>query len=192
MRLHRLVNSVSTRAGAAPQISDLRRSSLALGQTSFAKGKAALIAVLLALLCFILAGCGATPIQDEMSFEAPGEQISIRIIAGDTIIDAVLYENGTAQSFAKLLPLTVDLWMPIHYAQAFDLPQRIPDNDERTRAYERGAIGYWYEGPSIALLYGEDEAQTAVPIVKIGKMLSNLSALETYRGTVTVELAHQG
>lgn len=102
------------------------------------------------------------------------------------------YENGTAQSFAKLLPLTAELWTPIHYAQAFDLPQRIPDNDERTRAYERGTIGYWYEGPSIALLYGEDEAQTAVPIVKIGNLLSNLSALETYRGTVTVELAHQG
>ena len=150
------------------------------------------IAMLLALLCFILVGCSATPIQDEMSFEAPGKQIPIRIIAGDTIIDAVLYENGTAQSFAKFLPLTAELWTPIHYAQAFDLPQRIPDNDERTRAYERGTIGYWYEGPSIALLYGEDEAQTAVPIVKIGKMLSNLSALETYRGTVTVELAHQG
>ena len=164
MRLHRPVNSVSARR----------------------------IAMLLALLCFILVGCSATPIQDEMSFEAPGKQIPIRIIAGDTIIDAVLYENGTAQSFAKLLPLTAELWTPIHYAQAFDLPQRIPDNDERTRAYERGTIGYWYEGSSIALLYGEDEAQTAVPIVKIGKMLSNLSALETYRGTVTVELAHQG
>ena len=115
MRLHRPVNNASTRAGAAPQISDLRRSSLALGQTSFAKGKAALIAVLLALLCFILAGCSATPIQDEMSFEAPGKQIPIRIIAGDTIIDAVLYENGTAQSFAKLLPLTADLWTPMRW-----------------------------------------------------------------------------
>ena len=68
MRLHRLVNSVIARR----------------------------IAMLLALLCFILVGCSATPIQDEMSFEAPGKQIPIRIIAGDTIIDAVLYENGTA------------------------------------------------------------------------------------------------
>ena len=42
-----------------------------------------------------------------------------------------------------LTMLTVDLWTPIHYAQAFDLPERIPELDERTRVYERGAIGYW-------------------------------------------------
>ena len=71
---------------------------MALGQTSFAKGKAALIAVLLALLCFILAGCGATPILDEMSFEAPGEQISIRIITGDTIIDRGLFFENRLRS----------------------------------------------------------------------------------------------
>ena len=135
--------------------------------------------LLLACLGLVLTGCGSelaqTEMEDrEMKYEKPGEQIPIRIIAGDTVVDAVLLENGTAQTFAKMLPLTVDLWTPIHYAQAFDLPERIPDRDERTRVYERGAIGYWYEGPSIALLYGEDEEQTAVPIVKIGKMTSNI------------------
>ena len=115
------------------------------------------------------------------------KQKSIRIIAGDVAVDAVLLDNETAQPFARMLPLTAELWTPIHYAQAFDLPERIPDVDERTRVYERGAIGYWYDGPSIALLYGEDEKRTAVPIVKIGKMTSNISVFETYRGTVTVE-----
>lgn len=124
-----------------------------------------------------------------MKFESPGEKIMIRIIAGDTIVNGYLLENGTAQTFAKLLPLTVDLWTPIEYAQAFDLPERIPDRDERTRVYEQGAIGYWYEGPSIALLYGPDEPQTAVPIVKIGYMTSNISVFETYRDKVTIEQA---
>ena len=126
--------------------------------------------------------------NSEMEFEEPGEEIRIRIIAGDQVVDAILFGNGTAQTFARMLPLTVDLWTPIHYAQAFDLPRRIPDRDTRTREYEQGAIGYWYEGPSIALLYGEDEEQTAVPIVKIGKMTSNVSVFETYRDSVRVEL----
>ena len=126
--------------------------------------------------------------NSEMKFEEPGEEIRIRIIAGDQVVDAILFGNGTAQTFARMLPLTVDLWTPIHYAQAFDLPRRIPDRDTRTREYEQGAIGYWYEGPSIALLYGVDEEQTAVPIVKIGKMTSNVSVFETYRDSVRVEL----
>ncbi len=124
-----------------------------------------------------------------MKFEEPGEEIRIRIIAGDQVVDAILFGNGTAQTFATMLPMMADLWTPIHYAQAFDLPQRIPDRDTRTREYEQGAIGYWYEGPSIALLYGADEEQTAVPIVKIGKMTSNVSVFETYRDAIRVELA---
>ena len=99
--------------------------------------------------------------------------------------------SGTVQRrhLQGCFSLTVDLWTPIHYAQAFDLPQRIPDRDTRTRKYEQGAIGYWYEGPSIALLYGADEEQTAVSIVKIGKMTSNVSVFETYRDAIRVELA---
>jgi hypothetical protein len=116
---------------------------------------------------------------------------TIHIIAGETTVEAVLYDNETAQAFVKMLPLTVDLWTPIHYAQAFDLPERIPELDERTRVYERGAIGYWYEGPSIALLYGKDETRTAVPIVKIGKMSANISVFETYRDAVTIELVEK-
>ena len=63
------------------------------------------------------------------------KQKSIRIIAGDVAVDAVLLDNETAQAFARMLPLTAELWTPIHYAQAFDLPERIPDVDERTRVY---------------------------------------------------------
>ena len=158
---------------------------------------------LLLIACLFMAlivSCCAGPSTDssqtntwmensEMKFEEPGEEIRIRIIAGDQVVDAVLFGNGTAQTFARMLPLTVDLWTPIHYAQAFDLPRRIPDRDTRTRKYEQGAIGYWYEGPSIALLYGADEEQTAVSIVKIGKMTSNVSVFETYRDAVHIELA---
>ena len=151
------------------------------------------------LTAFCLSGCTG-PSEDslqtnpwmetgEIPFEDPGEEIRIRIIAGDQVVDAVLFKNSTAQTFARMLPMTAELWTPIHYAQAFDLPQRIPNRDTRTREYEQGAIGYWYEGPSIALLYGADEVQTAVPIVKIGKMTSNVSVFETYRNTVRVELA---
>lgn len=139
----------------------------------------------------LISGCGhyGRIANTDMEFEDPGEKIPIRIIVGDTIVDGYLLENGTAQTFAKMLPLTVDLWPPIEYAQAFDLPERIPDHDKRTREYEQGAIGYWYEGPSIALLYGPDGPQTAVPIVKIGYMTSNISVFETYRDKITVERA---
>lgn len=63
-------------------------------------------------------GCSlVTPIE-EIDLEIPGEQIPIRITAGDQELKAYLYENGTAQTFAGLLPLTAELWTPADYARA--------------------------------------------------------------------------
>lgn len=133
-------------------------------------------------------GCSLATQMEEIEFKPPGEQIPIRITAGDKKLEGYLYENGTAQTFAGLLPLTAELWTPADYARAFQLNVRIPDEDASGQEYERGCLGYWYNGPSIAILYGEEQEQTDVEIVKIGKITdSDLSVLEDYIGSITID-----
>ena len=49
-------------------------------------------------------------------------------------------------------------------------------------------LAYWYEGPSIALIYKASRDQTVVPVVPIGKITSDVSVFEEYGDTITIEL----
>lgn len=54
--------------------------------------------------------------------------------------------------------------------------------------YELGSLAYWYEGPSIALIYKASRDQTVVPVVPIGKITSDVSVFEEYGDAVLIEL----
>ena len=88
-----------------------------------------------------------------------------------------------------MLPLTVELWHPApDFARAFDLPEHIPRYAKAGYEYELGSLAYWYEGPSIALIYKASRDQTVVPVVPIGKITSDVSVFEEYRDIITIEL----
>ena len=88
-----------------------------------------------------------------------------------------------------MLPLTVELWHPApDFARAFDLPEHIPRYAKAGYEYELGSLAYWYEEPSIALIYKASRDQTVVPIVPIGKITSDVSVFEEYGDTITIEL----
>lgn len=84
-----------------------------------------------------MAGCSASGHADTASAQAGSSQdfqsklseeqtvmCSIRVTAGDMVIDGVLYDNPTARGFAEMLPLTADLWHPAaNFARAFNLPE---------------------------------------------------------------------
>ena len=117
---------------------------------------------------------------------------NIRIMAGDTILSGVLYDTQTARDFAEMLPLTVELWHPApDFARAFDLPDRIPRYAKAGYEYELGSLAYWYDGPSIALIYQASREQTVVPVVPIGKITSDVSVFQEYGETIIIELEEE-
>ena len=157
--------------------------------------------IALALLCVILicvsAGCGSEhewedeseDEQEEVDMDSLEELYHIRITAGDTVLSGVLYDTQTSRDFADMLPLTVELWHPApDFARAFDLPEHIPRYAKAGYEYELGSLAYWYEGPSIALIYKASRDQTVVPVVPIGKITSDVSVFEEYGDTITIEL----
>lgn len=126
---------------------------------------------------------------EEVNMDSSEELYHIRITAGDTVLSGVLYDTQTSRDFAEMLPLTVELWHPAPgFARAFDLPESIPRYAKAGYEYELGSLAYWYEGPSIALIYKASRDQTVVPVVPIGKITSDVSVFEEYGDTITIEL----
>ena len=150
---------------------------------------------LLLFLLFSFVGCSGNGGTDNSLWtEAPmggyGQEklVSIKITAGDTAVYGMLFDNQTSQDFAGLLPLTVPLWTPAVFAKAFDLDTQLYDPAERTWEYQTGGLAYWPEGPSIAIFHGEDRERTAVPVILIGKLESNVDVFADYIGEITIEI----
>lgn len=155
-----------------------------------------------AALLYVILICAATGCGSEYGWEDESEDglkevdmdsleelYHIRITAGDTVLYGVLYDTQTSRDFADMLPLTVELWHPApDFARAFDLPEHIPRYAKAGYEYELGSLAYWYEGPSIALIYKASRDQTVVPVVPIGKITSDVSVFEEYGDTITIEL----
>lgn len=147
------------------------------------------------IMCFT-AGCGgeyeSIDELEETDMDSLVELYDIQITAGDKVLTGVLYDTQTARDFADMLPLTVELWHPApDFARAFDLPEYIPRYAKAGYEYELGSLAYWYEGPSIALIYKASRDQTVVPVVPIGKITSDVSVFEEYGGSITIELMEE-
>lgn len=136
-----------------------------------------------------LIGCSPADVMASETSQAPVIMCSIRITEGGTILDGVLYDNGTARGFAEMLPLTVELWHPApNFARAFDLPKEITAHEIPGYEYELGSLAYWDAGPSIALIYEASRKETIVPVVPIGRITSDVAVFDEYGGVITVEL----
>lgn len=157
-----------------------------------------LSAVLLCVLLMgILGGCGsnynwtydAEEELERVDLDSVEVLYNIRITAGDTVLSGVLYDNQTAREFAEMLPLTTELWHPApDFARAFDLPERIPRCEKSGYEYELGSLAYWYEGPSVALIYQASREKTVVPVVPIGRITSDVSVFQEYDADITIEM----
>jgi hypothetical protein len=115
-------------------------------------------------------------------------QARIKIMAGKTLLYAVLYDNPTARDFVKMLPLKLQVFDRIGLVKSTVLPRSISDAGERTRKYERGAAFYWHEGPEVAFCYSDHLPETVVSIIHIGKLESGIDFFRTYTGGILIEL----
>ena len=164
--------------------------------------KRALRFLVMALSMFGAAGCAAPGYADTASLPEGFEpklsveqtaMWSIRITAGDTVLNGIVYDNPTAREFSEMLPLTVELWHPAtNFARAFDLPEQIAQKGMPGYEYELGSLAYWDVGPSIALIYKASREQTVVPVVPVGKITSDVSLFEEYGEDITIEIADDG
>lgn len=117
---------------------------------------------------------------------------SIRVTAGDAVLDGVIYDNPTAREFAGMLPLTAELWHPApNFARAFNLLERLEEKGAPGYEYELGSLAYWDAGSSIALVYEASRDETVVPVVPVGKITSDVSVFQEYGGTVTIEIIEE-
>lgn len=118
-------------------------------------------------------------------------QAMISITAGDQVIYSSLFDNETADSFKKLLPLTLNAFDRIGLVKSTVLPQTISDNGTRTREYVRGAVFYWPEGPEVAFCYSDHLPETVVDIIHIGLIETGVEIFEEYTGEIYVALVNQ-
>lgn len=121
----------------------------------------------------------------------PSKQTEITITAGETVLNAVLFDNKTAKDFEKMLPLTVPTrHLAPDFARAFDLPSRIDRYEDEPAGYEYelGNLAYRYDGPSVAIIYEASREQTVVPVVPFGKITDDVSIFKDYGGEITIEL----
>lgn len=159
--------------------------------------KKILIFLAMGLFAFGMAGCSSSSHADSASMQnGPAEELpeqdvmcAIRITAGDSILEGVLYDNPTAQGFAEMLPITTETWHAAPgFARAFDLPEQIEQKGTLGYGYEPGSLAYWDEGPSIAMIYEASRSETVVPVVPIGKITSDTSVFAEYGESITVEI----
>jgi hypothetical protein len=117
------------------------------------------------------------------------EGARIKITAGNMTLYAVMYDNETAREFVSLLPLTLTVFDRIGLVKSTVLPRPISDKGVRTRAYTRGAVFYWPEGPEVAFCYSDHLPETVVPIIHIGMIESGVEVFQNYTGEIIVEPA---
>lgn len=144
--------------------------------------------ILAILLILTLTACDAASVSEDAPGYHQETYLEIKVTAGDTEVQGVLFDNETARNLADCLPLTTSLWVPADFAKAFYLEQEDALYDSRvyTREYLQGGLAYWPNGPAVAIFHGADPEQTAVPVIIIGKLDDNVSVFADYEGDITI------
>jgi hypothetical protein len=115
-----------------------------------------------------------------------GAEGRVRIIIGDTSIEATLADSNAARDFASLLPLTLSMNDLFRREKFATLPRAISESGKRSRDYAVGTIGYWPHGPDLAIFYRHDGERIPEPgLIVIGKVKAGVEALSE-RGAISV------
>jgi len=120
-----------------------------------------------------------------------GDEMKIRIIAGNKVVTATLVDNPTTQDFVSLLPLTLTMNDLFGREKFAALPRAISEGGKRTPTYEVGDVIYWSPGPDIAIYYRHDGQSIPAPgVIVLGK-ISGVEALNVRRPVkVRIELTN--
>ena len=114
-----------------------------------------------------------------------GLETRVRIIIGDTSIEAALADSDAARDFESLLPLSLSMNDLFRREKFAALPRAISEQGKRTHDYAVGTIGYLYSGLDVAIFYRHDGERIPEPgLIVIGKIKTGVEALSV-RGVIS-------
>jgi hypothetical protein len=125
----------------------------------------------------------ASPANDE----GPGTKIRLKV--GDSVATATLMDNETAQDFASLLPVSLDMHDLFGREKPGRLPRALTDSDDHQLSYEVGDVSYWPPAHDLAIFYADDGKSIPSPgLIPLGRIDSGLdliaSAGDAFRMTI--------
>ena len=147
-----------------------------------------LIWLSLLALC-VLSVCGAETVLPEPlpAYEsAAGRQVLLT--AGDLEVIITLDDSQAAADFAGMLPLELTLIERSSFAKGMRLPRALSTDEEATREYRIGDLGYWDVGAELAIFYDDIHEQTGVPVIPLGRAQAGAETLRDASGTARLEL----
>jgi hypothetical protein len=117
----------------------------------------------------------------------------IRFDFGSFTLDAELLDTPTAKAIAAKLPVEAEAmtWGEEVY---FDVPVRAKRETDARAVVTPGEIGYWPEGPAIAIGFGRTpiskggECRLASPCNIFAKALGDVKALKAVRAGSTIKV----
>ena len=123
---------------------------------------------LIILFTLVFAICGTEHTEENM--------IRIKIIAGDKVLTATLYDNAAAKSFAAMLPMTLPMEDLYAREMCYHMPTALPTNEARRETYEVGDISYWPPGKSFVIFYKQNGE--IINLQKIGRIDAGVDIFE--------------
>lgn len=115
--------------------------------------------------------------------------MKIRLKVEDKLMTATLIDSKTTRDFASLLPLTLTMNDLFRREKFAHLPRPISEEGKRTHTYDVGQVVYWSPGPDVAIFYRNDGEKIPNPGIVIGKIDSDVTALDVAGSVkVTIEL----
>ena len=130
---------------------------------------------------------GENNVNDSEQTENNDEVYSMKIIIGNEQFAATLYDTETAQAFAKLLPLTLDM-SELNGNEKYNyLPTTLPTKTERVDKINAGDI-MLYGNSCIVLFY--KSFSTSYSYTKIGK-IDDVTGLQQAVGSGNITVKFQ-
>ena len=151
--------------------------------------KTSLLTWLSLLALCALSICSAETILPEPSpacESAAGRQVLLT--AGDIEVVITLNDSQAAADFTGMLPLELTLIERSSFAKGMRLPRTLSTDEEATREYRIGDLGYWDVGAELAIFYDDIHEQTGVPVIPLGRAEAGAETLRDASGTARLEL----
>ena len=117
----------------------------------------------------------------------------IKIIVGDIILNAELFNTKTSAKIASSLPVETapQEWGDEFY---FEIPVAMPLDETATDKVKIGDIGYWPPGKALALFFGPtpistgEEPVPASEVNLVGKIIGDATVLKKAKGSGKIRI----
>ena len=110
------------------------------------------------------------------------------MITENTEVVVTLNGSRAAAELVKMLPLELTLVERNSFAKGMKLPWHLPSDEETTRQYRIGDLGYWNAGPDLAIFYDDIYDQTIVDVIPLGHAESGADTMAGETGKVRLKL----